>query len=265
MNYVAQVKQPNLELTLKLVSQTKNFYYNFIENITREIFYSIKIHKDSTHIVDFALKFLLTLCRNDTICQYILKNEITLLLYLLRNYKSDLYLAPNIINILCFVCVGNVYYEEITKKTLKLIITQRDNQHKIIKETAILNLKRLTVLKDEQLLLKRFIFICDPNSFSQVYKIMSNYLNLKGIKHTNDCLRMKYGVDLNTYQNNIQSFDITLTEKEINEKIEKFGTKFEPLNSRKAITAFKRFLSNHGISALNTKLFMKYGKSLNDV
>lgn len=116
-------------------------------------------------------------------------------------------------------------------------------------------------------LLENFLKIYEPYRFDEAFALIGNYLKKYGIHQVNRKLKKKYDVDLNTFQN----IDTTIVEgemsdSEFNLRVVQFVTKHEKSkNIERAVTAMTSYKNKQGLTALNTKLFMKYGETLNSL
>eukprot|EP00924_Labyrinthula_sp_SR-Ha-C_P016584 snap_masked-scaffold_6-processed-gene-8.27-mRNA-1 protein AED:0.54 eAED:0.54 QI:0/-1/0/1/-1/1/1/0/830 len=113
--------------------------------------------------------------------------------------------------------------------------------------------------------LKKFLRRFEPNRFENALDIMLEFTKNDGISELNKKLKNKYMVNLENFDKIPVSTSADLTHEEFQFRLLQFVNKHEsPENIDKAVTAMTKYHKKHGIDALNTKLYMKYGETLNN-
>lgn len=118
---------------------------------------------------------------------------------------------------------------------------------------------------EHKMVLKRFVEMYEPYRFNKAFPLMSDYLKRNGIDKLNKKLMNTYDVNLNTFQD-IGVDGSEMSDEEFELRVLQFVNKYESSkNIDRAVKALTSYRNKQGLAALNTKLLVRYGATLNSI
>lgn len=153
-----------------------------------------------------------------------------------------------------------------TSRATPRVSSKRERDDRAYIETLSSKPKFLKNFMEYQDTLRQFLEKYEPYRFDNAFKLMSEFMKKNGVDELNRKLRKKYDVDLVTFQKIDVDLDGQMSNDEFQIRLMQFVNKHEASkNIEKALKAMTDYRNRHGVAALNTKLYIKYGETLNDV